>query len=147
MADENRKASGMKMPPVLDALDDEAKAVCCGWFAMMKPREGRLSFAMKQQRPTRRAQEALDRLVTAGVIEREGDVQGPHSYTPLVECRALLAWLLESDDERFSFPLTEKVTEDASPGFTMSFARTGDKASDSVLSETLDILRDEYGAR
>src|SRR5690606_28754473 len=133
----------MKLPSKIEPLDDEAKAVCCGWFAMMKPGEGRLSFAMKKQRPTRRAQEALDRLVEAGVIEREGDVDGPHSYTPLVECRALLPWLLENGEDRFSFPLTEKIVDDAKEGFTMSFAKTGDEAADRALSETLDILRDE----
>ncbi len=135
----------MDTPPVLESLEDDAKAVCAAWFGMMPPGEGFLSFAMKEQKPSQRAQKALDRLVEVGVIERNGSVDGPHSYTPLIECRGLLSWLLENDDGRFSFPLTEKISSDKKGGMTLSFRKSGDEMSDRALSETLDILKDEYG--
>ena len=102
-------------------LDDEAKAVCAAWFGMMIPGVGTLTFGMKERRPSKRAQAALDRLAAEGIIRRDDAADGSMTYVPQADCCFLLEWFVKvSGDPRFRFPLTEKISPTAKDGFTMS---------------------------
>jgi len=107
----------------MESLDNLTKAVCAAWFGMMEPRVGRLTFGMKEQRPSPEAQGALDRLVGAGVISRSDNEDGSVVYVPQIDCRELLGWFIENGDlPEYRIPLTEKIIPEAKEGFAMEFS-------------------------
>jgi len=116
--------SGILAQPLED-LGADAKAVAGAWFGMMVPGEGTLCFGMKAQRPSARAQAALDEIVAAGVAVRSDGEDGSVSYVPAVDCSPLLGWLQgKLGEPGVSFPLTEKVLKGAAGGFSMSVKGT-----------------------
>lgn len=120
---------GNRLPEALEGLDDETKAVCAAWFGMMRPGHGELAFGMEEQRPSARAQAALDRLCDAGVVKRKASGKAVR-YFPLMDCSPLLAWLVERrDNPAFAFPLTDRIREGGSQGFRMSL-----EGSESAIS-------------
>lgn len=98
--------------PMLDALSDDAKAVAGGWFGLMNPGGGELTFALVQNKPTARAQAALAELVAAGVISVEQFNRfGGLVYRPLFDCRTALYWLGRNENNPAAkWPLVEPVT-------------------------------------
>jgi len=112
-------AKARALPPKLAVLDDETRAVCAAWFGMMLPDHGELFFAMKEQRPSPRAQAALDRLLEAGVV-RSKPRDGGVSYVPVVDCSPLMGWFAtQVGNKAFAFPLTERIQGEGSAGFRM----------------------------
>jgi hypothetical protein len=101
-----------------ERLSPEAKAVAAAWFGMMRvDGESHLRFAMVENRPTAKAQAALDELYDAGFISRETEWSGAVIYRPLRDCRPFLVPLMRaaledngaSLDPRMKFPLTEPI--------------------------------------
>jgi hypothetical protein len=81
-------------------LTDQARAVAGALFGIMKPGGGsHLTFQMRESRPTKECQAALDELVAAGVISREPLNQYSNGvvYTPLVNCFDHYKWLMRND--------------------------------------------------
>jgi len=72
------------------SLSEDARRVGAAWFGMMAPKEGQLVFSMERNRPTKRAQAALDELLTAGMISCESfNKYGGIIYRPIWDFRKL----------------------------------------------------------
>lgn len=99
---------------VLDDLSFDAKAVAGGWFGLMVPGKGELTFELVSQRPSDRAQAALDEMVRAGMLAVEPNRAGGLVYTPLVSCRPALRWLQSHiDNPEIKFALVEPLKDQA----------------------------------
>lgn len=98
----------------LEKLSDMAKAVAGGWFGMMRPSTGKLTFSLVKSKPTPEAQAALDELVQAGVVSVERlNTHGGLIYCPLVDCHAALVWLHKNAKKPVAkIALTEPVLND-----------------------------------
>lgn len=98
-----------------DTLSFDAKAVAGGWFGMMVPGKGDLTFQLQSVKPSERAQNALDELVWEGLVNVEPfNDYGGLVYTPLVRFDVAMRWLgTQIDNPAIKFPLVEPVKDEA----------------------------------
>src|SRR5690606_38209816 len=93
-------------------LTDEVKAICAAWFGLLEPNKGRLRFAMKSVRPSKRAQLSLDTLQRKGIITRIDESDGAVQYVPNIDCGELLPWFEKNHNRpEFVGSLVEKIDE------------------------------------
>ena len=94
-----------------EGLSFDAKAVAGGWFGMMVPGKGKLTFQLQTQKPSKRAQDALNELVCKGLVSVEAFNRfGGLVYRPLVRFGDAFKWLGEQrDNPEIRFALTEEV--------------------------------------
>lgn len=88
-------------------ISPDAFFLGCSMFSMMEPNEGKLTFQMRESRPTARTQRALDELVKAKLVAAEPfNKFGGITYTPLVRFkRASMAAAKRAG----SWPITEPI--------------------------------------
>lgn len=99
-------AHGISTAHMMKLLSDDAKAVAGAVFGFMSPGRGVLSFRMIENRPTGRAQAALDELVAMGAVafERRDGVEYTLRVNP-IDFRRWMARNLNREDIRF--PMAE----------------------------------------
>lgn len=72
-------------------LDPVTAAVAGAWFSMMRPRDGKLTFGMREARPSAEVERALNILEARKMIRRKPDLSGGVTYTPLVDMSGYLS--------------------------------------------------------
>ena len=81
----------MTLPPELEALSDDAKAVGASFFPTIA---SRVTFHMEEKQPGARCQAGLDELVAAGLVSRvvHNAKTGAATYRPIEDIGALTGW-------------------------------------------------------
>jgi len=68
----------------LKLISSDAMFLGGSMFGLMEPGKGKLTFQMRESRPSKRTQNALDELVKAGLVSVEPfNSHGGVTYTPL----------------------------------------------------------------
>lgn len=88
-------------------MSEDAKVVAGALFGMMQPGEGKLSFGMKQSRPTGRTAAALAELVFLKFATHEVFEDGTHVYRLVRDCSKFMRRAPRKGAG--DFPITEKI--------------------------------------
>lgn len=88
-----------------DTLSDDAKCILGGWFGLGLTE---VSFAMREGRPTKRCQAAIDECVSARVLWREPYKGQGFRLKPLTDCKPYEKWLRKNRDKA-AWPLMEDI--------------------------------------
>jgi hypothetical protein len=85
---------GISSQALMKSLSDDAKALLGGYFGTLgMPGKSTLKFGMKESRPTKRAQVALDELVEAGALSRRDFETGAVEYLVQINCSDFGKWI------------------------------------------------------
>jgi len=129
-------------------LTDEVKAICAAWFGLLEPNKGRLRFAMKSVRPSKRAQLSLDTLQRKGIITRIDESDGAVQYVPNIDCGELLPWFEKNHNRpEFVGSLVEKIDEKANSSMTITVSQDGDPrvvVMHSFMGEILKLSHEQH---
>lgn len=110
-------SQGISSQALMKSLSDDAKALLGGYFGILgMPGKSTLKFGMKESRPTKRAQTALDELVKAGALARSDFEGGAVQYLVQINCADFGKWI-GRNRHKGEWPATEPVvsaTTDAS---------------------------------
>lgn len=88
-----------------ERLSDDAKVLFGGWFGLGLTE---VSFAMREGRPTKRAQAAIDELVKAKIVFREPYKERGFRLKPLVPAEPYAKWL-RRNSAKAEFALMEDI--------------------------------------
>lgn len=96
----------------MSELSNDAKTIAGAWWGLPIGEKTVVTFHMIENRPTARAQAALDELVAAGFLWRETfNRHGGVSYRPLgPSMRKFGRWIAKhKDDDSVHFAVTEPI--------------------------------------
>ena len=95
------------MATMMDGVSDDAKFLGSSLFGMMEPMVGKLTFHMKESRPTARTQAALDELVAKQLVSMSALNQfGGVVYSPRLRFPRPTA---AQSKRAGKWPVTEKI--------------------------------------
>lgn len=87
-------SQGISSRALMKSLSDDAKVLLGGYFGILgMPGKSTLKFGMKESRPTKRAQIALDELVKAGALSRRDIETGAVEYLVQINCADFGKWI------------------------------------------------------
>jgi len=91
----------------LKLISSDAMFLGGSMFGLMEPGKGKLTFQMRESRPSKRTQNALDELVKAGLVSVEPfNSHGGVTYTPLTSFKRPSQALTKRVGK---WPLTEPI--------------------------------------
>jgi hypothetical protein len=115
---------------------------------MLEPNKGTLRFGMKAVRPSKRAQIALDILVSQGIITRVDESDGAVQYVPIIDCGELLPWFAKNHDRpEFVGSLVDTIDENTSSSMTITVSPEGDPrvvVMHSFMGEILKLSHEQH---
>lgn len=101
---------GISSNLLMKSLSDDAKVLLGGYFGMLGiAGKSSLQFAMRESRPTARAQTALDELVEAGALARERLSGNGVKYIVQINCGDFGKWLAHNL-QKGKWSATERIT-------------------------------------
>jgi hypothetical protein len=105
----HRLTEGISSDLLMKSLSDDAKCILGGCFGVLGiPGKSKLTFGMKESRPTARAQSALDELVSAKAVSRSDLQGGSVEYLVQINCSDFGRWI-RRNKSKGNWPITEPI--------------------------------------